>query len=64
MVVYSFVQNLGEAKAWDGGQDCCPQADVGENGEYNHCGSALGGEVPQGLYRSPVVEGTRASSVK
>lgn len=46
------------------GQDCCPQADVGENGEYSHCGSALGGEVPQGLYRSPVVEGTRASSVK
>lgn len=46
------------------GKGCCPQAELGENGEYNHCGSVLGGEVAQGRYRSPVVEESRASSVK
>lgn len=46
------------------GKDCHPQAGMGKNGEYGPRGSAMVGEIPQGLYRSPVVEGTTASSAK
>ena len=46
------------------GKDCRPQADLGENGEYGPHGGVMVGEIPQGLYRSPVVEGTMASSAK
>lgn len=57
MVLYSFVQNSGEAEAWDEGKRLLSSRDFGENGAHNRCGRGLGGEVAQGLYRSPVVEG-------
>ena len=64
MLAQFCVRTQERPKAWDKGKDCHPQADLGENVEYGPRGGAMIGEIPQRLYKSPVVEGSMASSVK